>query len=134
MHFFHNGMHLPWKKKQKNKKTSNQRRYFDVEITVEILTSIFRHRNILTVFNAFSTSKFGAISSFNRKCPLGNFLNQGTYELLIICFKLCPFITCSEIRRICSYLDLFWCRRFALQSDLVLTAKSCDNTVRSGVK
>ncbi len=41
--------------KRKNISTSNRRRHFDVEIAVEISTSILRRRNILSFFNAFST-------------------------------------------------------------------------------
>ena len=43
------------------------------------------------------------------------------------------YLLSSEIRRICSGLYWFW-GRFALNSNLVLTAKSRDNTVRSRVK
>ena len=49
-------------------------------------------------------------------------------------FLLCSLISCSEIRRICSKLDWFWGRRFAWKSDMILTAKSRDNTVSSRVK
>ncbi len=36
---------------------------------------------------------------------------------LIVCFALCPLISCSEIRRIYSKLYLFGGRRFALKSN-----------------
>ena len=42
---------------------------------------------------------------------------------MFTCFLLCPLITCSDIRRVCSKLDWYWGRQYAWKSDVILTAK-----------
>ncbi len=95
-----------------------------------------RKGNKLRVYLPYFVLNFSS-KSFHVVVEISDapFFNQVTHELLFIMFFFyCVLISYSEIRRICGRSEWFQGRRFAWKSDVILTAKSRDNTESSRVK